>query len=155
MASIRICAHACAPPRLCPVFSYAASLLRLNCHDFPHRSVALVDRLVRIGKSACVGIGDMNFAEWLPANFVRRLPRCPDGIIERVVFVRIAVGPAIDRNGLDVIPRVKASATENTIQLTANVALEGLKTGREHLHSSGPLFLARDIARTNRHILEM
>jgi hypothetical protein len=43
----------------------------LGLGDFGYRSIALVDGLVRVGESPRVGIGDVNSAEGLAADFAR------------------------------------------------------------------------------------
>ena len=60
-------------------------------HDLLDRAVALIDRLIGIGERARVEIRGVNPSERLPPYLMRRLPGGPHGIIERVVFVGIAV----------------------------------------------------------------
>ncbi len=58
--------------------------------------ITLIDGFVRVGESAGIGIGDMNITKGLASDFVWRVARRPDRIVKRIVFVSVAVGPAID-----------------------------------------------------------
>src|ERR1700757_107878 len=93
---------------------FISSLLR---NDFLYGAVSLIDRFIRIRKRAGIGIRDVNVSKRLPCNFVRRLARRPDRIVQGVVFVGVAVGPAIHRDGLDVSGSIKAAASQNACQL--------------------------------------
>ena len=58
-------------------------------------------------------------------------PARPVRIEQRVVFVGVAVRPAIDGDGGDVARRIEAAGAEHAGELVADVALEGLERGRE------------------------
>src|SRR5271170_4960743 len=90
-------------------------------------TVGLVDRGVRIGGSAGVGIGDGDAAEAGAADDMRRLPVGPVRIEQRIIFVGVTVRPAVDRDGGNVAGRIETAGTEDARQLVADVALEGLE----------------------------
>jgi hypothetical protein len=61
---------------------------------------------------------------------MRRLPLLPIGIEQRIVFVGVAVRPAIDRDRSDVLRRVEASRTQHPAELVADLLFEGREIGR-------------------------
>ena len=65
---------------------------------------------------------------WRP---IRRGVDGADRVEERVVFVGVAVRPAIDGDGLDVAGGIESSGGEDAAELVADVALEGFEGGEE------------------------
>src|ERR1035437_9215103 len=105
--------------------------------DLPYRPPRLIDGLIRIGIGSGIGVGDGN----PPVRFARDFTRClpafqPERIEQRVVFVGVAVGPAIHRNRRDVAGRIEATGTKGAGQLIANLALHGLEVGRVEFHAA-------------------
>src|ERR1700757_3892637 len=120
--------------------------LAFCCDNLLHRAISLIDRFIGVCEGARIGIRNVDFPEWLPSNFVRRLPGRPDGIKQRVVLVRVAVGPTIDRNGLNVICRIETATAEDSGELTPDIVLERFEIGREQDHAASPLLFARGLA---------
>ena len=81
-------------------FRFAISALIRD--DFRYSSPTLIDGFVGIGKCARIGIGDVNIAERLAADFVRRLPLGPLRIKQRNIFIGIPVRPAVNGDRFDV-----------------------------------------------------
>jgi hypothetical protein len=57
----------------------------------------------------------------------------PVGVKKGIVFVRVAVRPAVDRDWRDVPGWIEAAGPERAAQLVADVALEGLEAGGEQV----------------------
>src|SRR5258708_33656816 len=96
----------------------------------------LVDRSVGIGGGRGIGVGDRDRAKSSAADLVRRLAFSPFGIEQRIVFVGIAVRPAIDRDGGDIARRNKPLRTQYAVELVADLFLEGRKVGRQQARSA-------------------
>src|SRR3974390_2546137 len=97
----------------------------------------------------------MDLSERLSADFIGSLSRRPNRINQRVVLIRVAVGPPIDGNGLNVVRRIEPAAAQNLRELAANVALKRVKVGGEQDHATGALFFPRGLAGAHRYILKM
>jgi hypothetical protein len=54
------------------------------------------------------------------------------GVAQRVVFRRIAVRPAVDRDAFDVVLGIEATRAKDTAELVADIALEGLERCRSN-----------------------
>src|SRR3546814_3842434 len=81
-----------------------------------------------MGGGARIRIGDRDPAEALAADHVGPLLGCHvPRIVERVVFIGIAVGPAVDGDGGDIALGIEAAGAEDRHQLLADVALERLE----------------------------
>src|SRR5258708_33140298 len=82
------------------------SVLALN--NLCHRAIRLIDGLICVGVSARIGIRNGDSSMRLAGHFTRRLAAFePERIPQRVVFVGIAVRPAIYRNGGNVARRIQ------------------------------------------------
>src|SRR5206468_3201198 len=66
----------------------------------------------------------------------------PERIPQRVVLVRVAVRPAVHRDGHDVACRVEAPGAQHARELIAHVALERVEGGCEELALARPVLLA-------------
>ena len=62
---------------------------------------------------------------------MRLLVLVPVGIEQRIVFVRVAVRPAIDRDGDDVGGRIEATRAQGAPELIADVALSAQPLARQ------------------------
>src|SRR5258708_19486783 len=65
----------------------------------------------------------------------------PVGIEERIVFVRVAVRPAIDRDGDDVGDRIEAARAQGAGELVADVALEDLEARAQQFGAADAMLL--------------
>src|SRR5690348_4329694 len=92
-------------------FRFAISALL--CDDFRYRSPSLIDSFVRVGECSRIRICDVNIAECLAADFVRRLPLGPLRIEKRNIFVGIPVWPAINGNGFNIVSGVEAALAKS------------------------------------------
>jgi len=98
----------------------------LLCY-FLYCAVGLIDRGVRVGVGFSIGIRDVNLPVRLAPNHARLLVLGEIRIVKRVVLVRVAMRPAIYRDGLDVPRGIETSARKYSSELVAQVALERLK----------------------------
>src|SRR5579862_235309 len=122
---------------------------------FSCRAIGLIDCSAGVGERGGIGIGDRNSAERLTADHAGTFVFGPIRIEERVVFVRVAVRPAIDGYCLNVLCRIKTSRHENPPELAANVALESRKLHTVKLHASGDLLIASGGTRAARNSFQM
>src|SRR5712664_144074 len=111
--------------------------------QFANGAPSLMDCFIGVSERPRVRIGDVDAAKRTAADFAWRLSRRPLRIIERIVFVRVAVGPAIDGDRLDVAGRFESTGREHAIELIAYVAFEHFKGCRIQLRAAGTLLLAR------------
>src|SRR6266699_615442 len=79
----------------------------------------------RLGGS--VGVGDGDAPESPPGNVAGPLAFRPIRIPERIVFIGITVGPAIDGDSLDVACRIEPAGRQDTRQLVSDIALKGFE----------------------------
>src|SRR5262245_12460702 len=103
----------------------------------------LIDGDVGVGRRAGIRIGDGDPSELPPANFMRRLARGPSWVVERVVFVAVAVRPTVDRDRLDVARRIEPALAEDARELIADVAFEGRERRLQQLHPASLVLLTR------------
>ena len=110
---------------------------------FANGAPSLVDR--HVGISACAGIRirDHDSAEGRAADDVGLVGLVPVRIEQWIVFVGVAVRPAIDRDAYDVGRRIEPSRSKDARKLVANVALERLEAGGEQLRLSGAKLRSR------------
>jgi len=87
-------------------FSLHGNLFR---GQFPNGPPGLIDGFIRISKRACIGIRNMDATKRLTADFAGRLSRRPLRVVQGIVFVGVAVGPAIDGDGLNVTRRIESA----------------------------------------------
>src|SRR5271168_3332318 len=111
--------------------------------DLIDRAVRLIDGGVRVRKSFRVGIGDRDATEWLPADDAGLLIFRPIGIVQRIVFVGVAVRPAIYGDGLNIRGGIESTGSEHRAELFADIAFESCEAGHEQLAAAGLLLLAR------------
>src|SRR5262245_2929970 len=118
-----------------------AILGRFRGNQFGDRPMGLVDRLVRVSRSRRIRIRDRDSTEPFAPDLARRLPLGPIRVPKRVVFVGVAMGPAIDGNRVDIACRIELPVFQHTRQLITNAPLEGLKRGREQVDMAGALLI--------------
>ena len=89
--------------------------------------MSLVDRAVGVGGGASIGVGDCDRAEALAADDVRQvaLGRVPL-VVEGIIFIGIAVRPAVDDDRRDVARRIEPANFKRSIELVADMALKRL-----------------------------
>ena len=91
-----------------------------------HRAMSLVNSDIRVSAAAAIRIGDRDAAESCASDDLRSLRLGDIGVEQRVVFRRITVRPAIDGDCGDVARRIESAGRQGTVQLLADLALEGL-----------------------------
>src|SRR5215472_1854463 len=100
-----------------------------NCHQFLYGAIRLIDSNIGVRRRARIGVGDGDPAELPSANYIRALFFRPVWIKKWVVFVPVPVGPAIDRNRLNIFRRFKTAWAEDTRKLVARLALKIFERG--------------------------
>src|SRR6516162_8818944 len=80
--------------------------------QFADGAVGLVDGYVGVGRGAGVGIGNGDSTAAFTAEDMGSLPLGPVGVEQGIVFVAVAVGPAVDGNGCDVTRRIETAPGE-------------------------------------------
>ena len=84
----------------------------------------------------------MNPPEWLAADHARPLGIRPvERLKQRVVFVSVAVRPAVHGDGLNIPRWVESAAGKHAAELVANVALEGVKGRTQKFPAPGPVLI--------------
>lgn len=99
--------------------------------EFSDSSVSLVYGLISVCSGCGVGICNDDSSEAFPRNVAGPLSLRPIGIPKGVVFVRVAVWPAIDGDGRDVARGIEAARRQDARQLIANLVLESFKASRQ------------------------
>src|SRR5271154_2060832 len=96
--------------------------LALGAHfQFPDRAVSLIDGAVGICVSVGVSVGDGDTTEGLPRRNTGLLAALkPESVPERVVLIGIAMWPAVDGDGSDVICGIEATAPDAARELLAD-----------------------------------
>src|ERR1700735_239941 len=120
-----------------------------------HSSIALIDRLVGVGGSRGIGVRNGNPPEALSCDIARPFPLRPVRVPQRVVFVGISMGPAVNRNRLYIAGRIKTAATQHAHKLVADVSFKSLKGCSEQLVMPRTLLLPRRetwLARSAQHM---
>src|SRR5258707_6803436 len=116
---------------------YSSERQRLGGKQFADRSVRLIDGDVGVRGCARIGVGNGDAAEWLATKNVWLLSVGPFWIEQRIVFVAVAVRPAIDGDGCDVARRIESAGGNRSRELIANFAFKQFKRGDQQFHSSG------------------
>src|SRR5215472_8693392 len=111
---------------------------RSHLGDFLYGAMALIDGDVGVGVAVGVGVRDGDAAEGLASEDTGTFGcRTIERFEQTVVFVGVAVGPAIDRNGFDIGCGIEASGGEHASKLVVNVLFEGVEFGGEEFPASG------------------
>src|SRR5688572_7559550 len=110
--------------------------------QFMHSSMRLLDRNVGVRAHARVGVRDGNAPEASASDDIRHVVGRCIAIDEAVVFRRIAVRPAIDRDAGDISSGLEAAAAQCAAELAADLALEGLERCREQFGAAGFVLFA-------------
>src|SRR5579863_5824950 len=112
--------------------------------NLSHGPPRLVDRLICVSVSTGVGVGDGDSPESPPRYFAGSLAALqPKRIEQRVVFVGVAVRPAVDCNRCDVARGIESPSAECSGQLLADLSLHGLERGIEQLDAAGSVLVSR------------
>src|SRR3979490_732069 len=99
--------------------------------------MGLVDSAIGISVRAGIRVSDGQASKWLARNFARRYSTFqPEFIKQGVVFIRIAMRPAINRDLHDVASRVETTQPQNSQKLLPNIALESLKSRAVELNAA-------------------
>src|ERR1700681_2125618 len=113
-----------------------------------HRPVGVIDGGIGVSVCACVRVCDRQPPERFASYFARRLPAFqPELVGERIVFIRVAVRPAVDRDFQDVARGVESARTQYARQLLANVALVSFERRAIELDAPQLMLLARRASR--------
>jgi hypothetical protein len=96
--------------------------------NFVYGAIRLVDCRVGIGIRRGIGVGDRDTAKRLPCDDVGWLASLkPEQIRQRVILIGVSMWPTVDGDGENVVRRVEATIAQNTRQLLADAALDGLE----------------------------
>src|SRR5580704_7288251 len=125
-----------------PGVAVICAALILSLQKFLYGAIGLIDRRVGIGGGTGIGVGDGDAAEARPPDHMRLLRFRPFRIEQLVIFVSIAMRPAIDGDARHTARRVEPARTEDARQLVADVALEGLERGVEDIVLPRPVLVA-------------
>src|SRR6476646_6094003 len=104
--------------------------------------MGFVDGGVSVGRSCRVGVCNRNAAKGFAGDFAWTLSRGPFRIEKVVVFVRVAMRPAIDGDRVNITPGIEAAGTENAAQLVADITLERFKRSREQITAANFMLVA-------------
>src|SRR3984893_4423050 len=118
---------------LSSVTGSASPFYPLRVQQFVDRAARLIDGRVGIGAAARIRVGDGNSAEGCSAAYIGPLRRRHVRFVQRVVFRRIAMRPAIDGDGLDVARGIKSTRTQGARKLVTYVVFECRKGGPQQL----------------------
>src|SRR5256885_9854808 len=110
--------------------------------QFLHGSMGFVDRGVSISRSRRVGVCNRYAAKRFAGDFAWTLSCGPFGIEKIVVFVCVAMRPAIDGNRVNITRGIEAAGTENAAKLVADITLEGFKRSREQITAANFMLVA-------------
>src|SRR5579862_3843076 len=111
--------------------------LALCAQQLVDRAARLVDCRVGVCGSSGIRVCDRDPPEGRSADDVRALRFGHHRVEQGVVFRRIAMRPAINRDRLDVACRIEAARAECAGELLADLALEGREGSREQLRAAG------------------
>src|SRR5208282_2929146 len=115
--------------------------------QFLHRAISLVDGTVGVRVGIGVGVRNRQASEGFARHLARRFAAFqPELVEQRIVFIRVAVGPAVHRDFEDVASRIESSRPKNSQQLLADVALIGFEGGGVELHTPEGMLLARGVS---------
>src|ERR1700728_3974907 len=104
---------------------------------FLNGAMTLIDCAVRIGVCPGIGVCNRNSAERLSCSDARlRAAFEPKVVPQRVVFIRVSMGPAIYCDRGDIFSRVEPAGREGSRQLVADIALECLERCIEKLEAA-------------------
>src|SRR5688572_970281 len=78
--------------------------------QFMHSAMSFLDRNVRVGTHAGIGVRDRDSSEALSADDVRHFFQRRVAVDEEVIFRCVAVRPAIHGNAFDVAGRIESAA---------------------------------------------
>src|SRR5271154_5361641 len=140
--------------RVC-VSPFLAANVAVETRDLVDRAIRLIDSGVGVRKSFSVGIGDRDAPERLAADDAGLLLLRPIGIVQGIVFVGVAVRPAIYGDGLNIRGGIESAGRQHRSELLANISLESCEAGVEKFAAAGLLLLARGQTRFARHALQM
>src|SRR5688572_9232385 len=101
-----------------------SSASRNDSLQFMHSAMCLLDRHVRVGAHAGVGVRDSDASEALSADHVRHFFRRRVAVDQEVIFRCVAVRPAIRGDAFDVAGRIEAAAAQRAAELVADPAFE-------------------------------
>ncbi len=105
-------------------------------------AVRLLDGDVGVRAHAGIRVGDGDAAEFLAGDQVRRVIGVVADVAQRVVFRRVTVRPAVDRDALDVVLGIEAALVQCAAELVADIALERFERRCQHLRAPGLVLLA-------------
>src|SRR5215471_9467172 len=104
---------------------------RASSHQLTHCARGLLDRQLRVGVPASVGVGDGDAAGLLPGAIENGVVVVL--VVERVRHITVAVRPAVDGDRCNVARARKSTRPEHAIELVADTRLEILKRHVEQL----------------------
>src|SRR5882724_5211539 len=110
--------------------------------QFLHGSMGFVYRGVRVSRRRRVGVCDRYAAKGFAGDFAWTLSCGPFRVEKIVVFVRVAMRPAIDGNRVNITRGIEAAGAENAAQLVADIALECFKRSREQITAANFMLVA-------------
>src|SRR5256885_1517197 len=104
--------------------------------------MGFVDRGVRVSRRRRVGVCNRYAAKRLAGNFAWTLSCGPFGVEKIVVFVRVAMRPAIDGDRVNITRGIEAACTENAAKLVADITLECFKRSRKQITAANFMLVA-------------
>src|SRR2546429_1657112 len=104
--------------------------------------MGFVDCGVRVSRRCRVGVCNRYTAKGFAGDFAWTLSCGPFGIEKIVVFVCVAMRPAIDGNRVNIARGIEAAGTENAAKLVADIALECFKRSREQITAANFMLVA-------------
>src|SRR5260221_4761508 len=99
----------------------------LGGKQFADRSVRLIDGNVGVRGCARIRVGNGDAAERFATKNVWLVSVGPLWIEQRIVFVAVAMRPAIDGDGSDVARWIESTSGERSRELIANFAFKQFK----------------------------
>src|SRR5882672_3822124 len=104
--------------------------------------MGFVDRRVRVGRSCRIGVCNRYAAKGFAGDFAWTLSSRPFGVEKIVVFVCVAMRPAIDGNRVNITRGIEAASAENAAKLVADIALECFKRSRKQITAANFMLVA-------------
>src|SRR6267142_5543980 len=102
----------------------------------------LVNCSVGVGSRSRVGIRNGDSPERLARDLAWTLALGPFRIEEIVIFVCVAMRPAIDGDCVNIVRWVKTARTQHSAKLVANVALKCLEGSRQQIAAPSAMLIA-------------
>src|SRR5579859_1051199 len=104
--------------------------------------MGFVDSGVSVGRCSRIGVCNRYAAKRFSGDFAWTLSCGPFQVEKIVVFIRVAMRPAIDGDRVNIACGVETAGAENTAQLVANITLERFKGSGEQIAAANFMLVA-------------